>query len=214
MDKIQVIIADDKAGYRNLIAGMLDASKVNIVAEAADGRELLHLLRRKHVDIILLDLDMPVMDGNEAFAVINKNFPEVKVVILSFYFEQVLVENYLKRGAKGYIPKDTLDCELLAEVLTTIQNGGVYAPGRPPVKKLFTERQKEILPLIFEGLTNKEISNEIYVTERAVEKQRQKIYLQSGAGKAMDFYKYAFTRGLQFLGRAKASKDTGPGKKH
>lgn len=203
MEKIKVIIADDKAGYRNLISGMLEPSQVTIIAEAENGKQLLQLLSRKQPDIILLDLEMPVMDGNKTFDVISQDFPDVKVIILSFYSEQVLVEHYLKRGAKGYIPKDALDPDLLMDVLTKIRNGGIFIPEKYTEKKMYTKRQKEIIPLIFDGFTNKEIAIEISITERAVEKQRQKIYSQSGTSKAIDFYKYAFTRGLQFLGRLK-----------
>lgn len=207
MEKITVIIADDKARYRNLISDMLEPSRVTVIAEAEDGKQLLNLLRKKQPDIVLLDLEMPVMDGNKTFDIISKNFPDVKVVILSFYFEQVLVEHYLKRGAKGYISKDALDPDLLMEALIEIQNGGIFLHEKLAPKKIYTERQREIMPLIFDGMTNKEIAAEIYIAERSVEKQRQKIYERSGAKKAVDFYKYAFTRGLQFLGRVKPSKD-------
>lgn len=207
MEKITVIIADDKARYRNLISDMLEPSLISIIAEAEDGKQLLNLLRKKQPDIVLLDLEMPVMDGNKTFDIVRKEFPDVKVVILSFYFEQVLVEHYLKRGAKGYISKDVLAPTLLMEALTEIQNGGVYLHEKLAPKNIYTERQMEIMPLIFDGMTNKEIASEIYITERTVEKQRQKIYQRSGAKKAVDFYKFAFTRGLQFLGRIKQSMD-------
>ncbi|MES2394858.1 MAG: response regulator transcription factor [Bacteroidota bacterium] len=210
MEKITVIIADDKARYRDLISDMLEPSRVSVIAEAENGKQLLNLLCKKQPDIVLLDLEMPVMDGNKTFDVVSKDFPDVKVVILSFYFEQVLVDDYLKRGAKGYISKDVLEPELLMEALTEIQNGGIYLQEKLTRKKIFTERQKEIMPFIFEGMTNKEIADEIYITERAIEKQRQKIYQRSGAKKAVDFYKYAFTRGLQFLGVVKQSKDANP----
>lgn len=204
MGKIKIIIADDKATYRKLIADMLESSEVSIIGQVADGKQLLKILRTKNPDIVLLDLEMPVMDGNEAFDVISKNFPDLKVIIVSFYFEQVLVEHYLKRGAKGYISKDTLDPELLMMALLEVKNGGVFLNEKLSDKKIFTERQKEIMPLIFDGLTNEEIADQVYISKRAVEKQRQKIYQQSGANKAVDFFKYAFTRGLQFLGRKKS----------
>lgn len=184
-----------------MIAEMLEPSCVSIIGEAADGKQLLRLLETIHPDVVLLDLEMPVMDGNKALDIISKKYPEIKVIILSFYFEWVLVEHYLQRGAKGYIPKDALEPELLMEALMEIQNGKIYLHEKSPGKKQFTERQKEIMPLIFDGLTNDEIADEMYISKRAVEKQRQKIYQQSGASRAIDFYKYAFTRGLQFLGR-------------
>jgi len=204
MGKTKVIIADDKAGYRKLIADMLEPFRVSIIGQVADGKQLLKLLHTNDPDIVLLDLDMPIMDGNEAFEAISKNFPDVKVIIVSFYFEQVLVEHYLKRGAKGYMSKDALEPELLMRALVEVKNGGVFLNEKLSGKKIFTERQKEIMPLIFDGLTNEEIADKVYISKRAVEKQRQKIYQQAGANKAVDFYKYAFTKGLQFLSRKKS----------
>lgn len=202
-----MIITDDKAGYRNLISEMLNLSEATVIAEAENGKQLFKLLHSKQPDVILLDLEMPVMDGNKAFDLVNKHFPDVKVIILSFYSDPLLIEYYLKCGAKGYIPKDILNSELLIGALNEIQNGGVYVPQNSTQKEIYTTRQKEIIPLIFESLTNKEIADEIYITERAVEKQRKKIYERSGATKAMDFYKYAFSHGLQFLGRVKSAKN-------
>ena len=201
-----MIVTDDKPGYRNLISGMLNLSQVTVIAEAEDGKQLLKLLNRLQPDIVLLDLEMPVMDGNKAFDLVHTNFPDIKVIILSFYSQPALIEHYLKRGAKGYITKDSLDAGVLMEALTEIRNEGIYRREIPSGRKMYTERQEEIMPLIFAGLTNKEIGDEIYITERAVEKQRKKIYERSGAERAIDFYKYAFTCGLQFLGRIKPSK--------
>jgi DNA-binding NarL/FixJ family response regulator len=146
---------------------------------------------------------MPVMDGNKAFHYISKAWPEIKVMILSSYYESVLVENYMERGAKGYLPKDEMTPELLAESLQKVSEGKTYVFEKPTDRMKFTYRQKQIMPLIFEGLTNGEIASEVCINTRSVEKQRHKIYEKSGAQKMIDFYKYAFTKGLQFLGRQK-----------
>lgn len=200
MQKIEVIIADDKPAYRKAIAAILDLSAVRIIGEAGDGRELLAMLRKHEPHIVLLDLEMPVMDGNKAFELVHRHHPHVKVIILSSYIDSLLIEHYLERGAKGYIPKDVLSSELLNEAFQTVLGGGVFV-HETLSGSLFTQRQKQILPLIFEGLTNEEIADEVSVGTRAIEKQRYKIYQQVGAKKAVDLYKYAFTRGLQFLGR-------------
>ncbi|MEO6305709.1 MAG: response regulator transcription factor, partial [Bacteroidia bacterium] len=153
--------------------------------------------------VILLDLEMPVMDGNAAFTFISKKYPNIKVIILSLHFEPLLTENYIERGAKGYLPKDAImeNPILLINAIRKVNEGGVFVFEKPEKKNKFSNRQKEILPLIFEGKTNEEIAKEIGITKRAVEKQKQKIYQKSGVEKIIDFYKYAFSRGLQFLGR-------------
>lgn len=201
MQKIEVIIADDKPAYRRAITGILDLSAVKIIGEAGDGRELLSLLRKHEPHIVLLDLEMPVMDGNKAFELVHEHHPNVRVIILSSYIDSLLVEHYLRRGAKGYIPKDVLSTELLSEALHKVREGKTFI-HEPLAGSIFTSRQKEILPLIFEGLTNDEIAGEVNIGTRAIEKQRNKIYQQIGAKRAVDLYKYAFTRGLQFLGRS------------
>jgi DNA-binding NarL/FixJ family response regulator len=200
---INIIIADDKEKYRRVICEILKDLPVTVIGEAANGKQLIELLRKKRPDIVLLDLEMPVMDGNKAFHYISKAWPEIKVMILSSYYESVLVENYMERGAKGYLPKDEMTPELLAESLQKVSEGKTYVFEKPTDRMKFTYRQKQIMPLIFEGLTNGEIASEVCINTRSVEKQRHKIYEKSGAQKMIDFYKYAFTKGLQFLGRQK-----------
>ena len=203
---MNIVITDDKEKYRSIIRHMLESFPVNIIGEAANGKELLSMLRKKQPDIVLLDLEMPVMDGNKAFQYISRQWPEQKVIILSAYNESVLIDDYIARGAKGFIPKDEMAPELLMEALTKVSKNGIFV-YEPPVQHLkFTYRQKQIMPLIFEGMTNDQIATEICMTKRSVEKQRHKLYQKSGAQRIIDFYKYAFTRGLQFLGRQKKRK--------
>jgi DNA-binding NarL/FixJ family response regulator len=205
---IKLIVTDDKENYRKLIRQILQPYAVEIVAEASNGKELLKLLRKKPADIVLLDLEMPIMDGNQAFERISREFPGTRVIILSYYYESVLMEDYLQRGAKGYIPKDRLDPELLIRALKEVKRGGVFVYEAPVDQKKFSSRQKEIMPLIFEGFTNEEIAETVCISKRSVEKQRHKIYEKSGAEKVIDFYKYAFSKGLQFLGHPKKAKNS------
>lgn len=202
-DLIRIIIADDKERFRQFIKDTIDSTRVTVIGEAGNGRELLSLLNSaaEKPDIILLDLEMPVMDGNKTFDLIKQNFQGIKVIIVSFYFEDLLVEDYLERGANGYLPKDTISPEVLMNALLEVHADKPYIYEKPGNQHGFTRRQVEILPLIFEGKTNGEIAGEVHMAKRSVEKQRQKIYQKSGAEKMVDFYKFAFTRGLQFLGR-------------
>jgi two-component system response regulator DegU len=205
-DTVKIVITDDKKSFRNAIKKLLEPYPVSVIGEAENGRDLLLLLKKVQPDIVLLDLEMPVMDGNQTFELLAKTRPEIKVIILSYYFEGVLMDDYLERGAKGYIPKDGMEPLVLLEALTRVKNGGTFVYEKPGDKNKFSRRQKEILPLIFEGLTNDEIAGEICITRRAVEKQRHKIYKKSGTAKLIDFYKYAFTKGLQFLGKNNKNK--------
>lgn len=202
---IKLILTDDKVRYRNLVKEILEPFNVTIIGEAEDGLQCLDLLKTKKPDILLLDLEMPIMDGNLAFEKIRIEYPEMKVIILSFHYDQLLIENYIDRGAKGYLIKDgILDTPiLLINALQKVNDGGTFIYEKPGEKRSFSTRQKQILPLIFEGKSNTEIGKDVGLSRRAVEKQRTKIYELTGVEKAIDFYKYAFARGLQYLGLKK-----------
>lgn len=205
---IKIIIADDKQVYRDIYLDIIDFPYMEVIAEAENGEILLEKLKVQHPDIILLDLEMPIMDGNVAFGLIRQHYPKLKIMILSSYFEIALVENYMERGAKGYIPKDVLmgNTNLLIHAIKKIHDGGTFFYEAPTKQEKFTKRQVDIMPLIFEGLTNNEIASELKITERAVEKQKKLIYEKSGADKSVTFFKYAFSRGLQFLSRIYSTK--------
>lgn len=200
---IKIIIADDKQVYRDIYLDIIDFPYMEVIAEAENGEILLEKLKVQHPDIILLDLEMPIMDGNVAFGFIRHHYPQLKIIILSSYFETALVENYMERGATGYIPKDVLmgNTNLLIHAIKKIHDGGTFFYEAPTKQEKFTKRQVDIMPLIFEGLTNNEIASELKITERAVEKQKKLIYEKRGADKSVTFFKYAFSRGFQFLSR-------------
>ncbi len=200
---IKIILTDDKARYRLLVKEILEPFNVSVIGEAGNGEECLKLLQSKIIpDIVLLDLEMPVLDGSKTLDQIKTRFPGVKVIVLSFYYDHLLIENFLARGASGYLVKDgILDSPvLLINALQKVYSGGTFIYEKPGARQPFTEQQKQIMPLIFEGKTNAEIGKNIGINRRSVEKQRHKIYEISGVEKAIDFYKYAFSRGLQYLG--------------
>lgn len=200
---IEIIIAEDKELLRKAIIRDLCHYNIRITGEAANGKMLLKLLQSKRPDVVLLDLDMPVMDGNEAMNHLMKDFPETKVVILTLHNEFLLAENYLARGARGFIPKDEIagDIGILVKAITRVKEGGIYIHPKLGEKRHFTKRQKDILPLLFEGKTNEQIASEIGMSKRGMEKSRRRIYEKVGTDHGIGFYKFAFSRGLQFLGR-------------
>jgi two-component system, NarL family, response regulator DegU len=205
-EPIKIMITDDRERFRNFIREIMAPYPVEITGETANGKELLSLLNKVTPDIVLLDLEMPVLDGNKTFDLISEKYPEVKVIIISFYSEDMLIDDYLERGAKGYIPKDVMLPDVLFSALKQVSAGDTFIYEKSTGKRRFTRRQKEILPLIFEGKTNEEIAREVYIGTRAVEKLKHKIYEKSGSGKVIDFYRYAFTKGLQFLGKKRRQR--------
>ncbi len=211
-DVIKILIADDKERFRNFIIENLKPYPVKVIGEASNGIEVLRLLKHLQPQVLLLDLEMPVMDGNKAFDIIRRDFPEMKVLIISSYYEDILMLDFFERGAKGYMPKDVMMPDLLYGALKRISDGETFFYEDPKrVRESYTSRQREILPFIFEGKTNREIASEVHISERAVEKRRTKIYQKNGVVKALDFYKLAFAKGLQFMGRQKMPKSDSQG---
>lgn len=207
---IQIVFADDKELFRNAILRELLDYNIDCIGEAANGLDLLEKLSVLKPDVVLLDLEMPVMNGNEAMEAISRLYPKTKIIILSLHNDELLVEDYIKRGVKGYLAKDEIsgNVKLLAEAIDKVHKGKTFIsrPHTGNEPKLlkgrgYTLKQKEIIPMICEGMTNKEIAREMGILERSVEKQRKKIYQKTNSFKSIDFFKYAFVKGLQFLGK-------------
>jgi DNA-binding NarL/FixJ family response regulator len=209
-EAIKLYFADDKEKFRRMILGELDRYReIHCIGEAENGIELLELLDQRLPDVVLLDLDMPVMDGNEAMNQIMKRYPRTRVIILSMHYEPMLVENYIARGARGYIPKDEIcgNIEVLIEGIRKVHSGEPYIrhvhpeSRTNPFKDALKPKHKDIIPLMCDGWTNKDIATQLGRHERTVEKQRHEIYSSIQTKKAADFFRYAFSKGLQFLGK-------------
>lgn len=200
MKKIKIIYAEDNALFRQTVSAALVEYKIEVIAQAGNGKELIRQMY-KNPDVVLLDLEMPVMDGNDAFEQIMHDFPDTKIIIVSMHYEQLLADNYMERGAKGYISKDLFsgNMDLLAETVRKVVTGKTCVNYSTAYSTKFSARQKELIPMMVTGCTNKEIAEQTGIQERAVEKQRQKIYHKLGGQKAVDFYRFAFSKGFQFL---------------
>jgi DNA-binding NarL/FixJ family response regulator len=205
MHPIKIIFTDDKELFRKAVIDVLhESGKIDCIGEASNGKELLQLLKSKKPDVILLDLDMPVMDGNEAMSEVMRIYPESKILVISYHYESELVEDYLRRGAKGYICKDTIsgNIPLLVHAINDINEGHLFVHESPPSKIYsLTRRQKEIIPLMCNDMTNKEIAKELGINERSVEKHKQRLYNKTNSQGSASFLKHAFRKGLDFLER-------------
>jgi len=201
-EPLSIIFCEDKKIFRDGVIEALQDFDVKVLAEAENGRDLLKLLTCHKPDVVLLDLEMPVMNGGDALKIIVEKFPETKVIIFSLYYEEALQENFIERGAKGFLPKDAVagSIRLLMDAMETVKRGEIFRFSFPSEKRKYSRRQKELMPLIFEGFTNEEIAEKMGINKRGVEKHRQKLYEKAGVRKSIDFYKYAFAKGFQFLG--------------
>ena len=189
---IRVLLADDHPIVRDGIRKLLEELPgVAVTGEASDGREALDLMKAKQPDVVLLDITMPGLNGLQALARMTRDFPHVRVIILSEKYEDEYVLQALKYGAKGYLPKEAQTAELQA-ALKSVVGGEIYlsreissrflkkfplqqiAHAKSPLEQL-TERQRDILKLIAESHTTKDIASILKLSEKTVEYHRAKL---------------------------------------
>lgn len=206
---LRIIIAEDHAMFRQSLAGFLhEQDGITMVGEAANGEELLSLLNSRTADLVLLDLHMPVMHGAETLSILKKRFPDIKVVVISMDFGPFLLEEYIRRGAHGYIPKNC-DIDVLLRAIYEVKAYGHCLPlSRSLVKsKLssfenpygFTEKQLQVISLTCKGINNTEIALRLDITKSAVEFHKKNIYRITGFKSQADLIAYGIKYGLHML---------------
>jgi len=201
---VRVLIADD---HRLMVEGTKQALEraggFEVVGEAVNGVQVLPLVRRLKPDLVLLDLRMPQMDGLACLAKIRKEFPDLKVAILSVSQDPALIETALKRGANAYIVK-TIDPDDLAGALRQALVGNVFTtagltedPGERAAKDAgLTERELVIIRAVARGLSNEAISKELWVAEQTVKFHLTNIYRKLDVSNRTEAARYAFEQGL------------------
>jgi DNA-binding NarL/FixJ family response regulator len=210
MRLVKVLIADD---HRLLVEGTKQALEraggFEVVGEASNGAQVLPLVRRLHPDLVLLDMRMPQMDGLTCLAKIRKDFPKVKVAMLSVSQDPELIQAALKRGASAYIVK-TVDPDDLAAALRQAMNGTVFTtvgvsedPGERAAKDAgLTERELVIVRAVARGLSNEAIAKELWVAEQTVKFHLTNIYRKLSVSNRTEAARYAFEQGLVEPGTA------------
>lgn len=211
---IQVALVDDQVLFRRGMALLLrDMADVRVVFECANGEELLTGLRGNAVDIVLLDVEMPVMGGMEALGLLRKAYPQVKVVMLSLHGEDEFIVDAMERGANAYVLKTAEPEEIENAIREVAMNGyhfndrvsKVMLHGlvkRNQVKPSYadvdplTERELEVLRSICQELTTTEIAGQLFLSPRTVEGHRNNLLLKTGARNTAGLVVYALTKGL------------------
>jgi DNA-binding NarL/FixJ family response regulator len=189
---IRVLLADDHTLVRAGIRALLEKLPgVTVAGEASDGREVIDLIKAHRPDVVLMDISMPGLNGLQALARITRDFPEVRVIILSMHHNDEYVMQALKSGASGYLLKRAATAELAA-ALKSVLGGDIYLSGEissrflkqfplqqiarsaTPLERL-TSRQREILQLLAEGQTTKAIASILKINDKTVEYHRAKL---------------------------------------
>jgi DNA-binding NarL/FixJ family response regulator len=210
MANYRVILADDHTLFRSGVKRILaEVPGVEIVGEAADGLQLLALLKEVTPDLVILDISMPKLRGLEAIQEIKTSFPQVQVLILTMHKDADYLSYALGAGAAGFILKQDADPELLA-ALTTIRRGKTYlspaisevvpdllrgrkSNGTP--REVLTHREREILKLLADGKSSKEIGELLFISLRTVQNHRANIMKKLKVRRTTDLIKYAMQKG-------------------
>lgn len=212
MNALRLLVADDhelvRAGFRSLLQAI---NGVEIVAEASDGLQALELIRTHHPDVVLMDISMPGLNGLEALSRIRKEFPRVRVLILSMHTSEEYVLQALRNGAAGYLLKDASPLELDLAVRAATR-GEIYlspaisghviesylqrttASEAPPDR--LTPRQREILQLIAEGWSTKEMAARLGISVKTVESHRMQLMERLQIHDVAGLVRYAIRVGL------------------
>lgn len=210
--RIRVVLADDHQLIRQAMRVMLEAdNRIEVVADVSDGREAVEAVGRLQPDVVLMDLVMPNLNGIEATGQIARQFPGVKVLILTGYAEDQRVLEALRAGAAGYVVKRSDVNELLLAI-QAVYLGNTYfsqslAHSRSPVEYLLqaqregpidalSAREREVLQLVAEGHTNQEIADRLVLSIKTVEAHKAHIMAKLKAQNRTDLIKYAIRRGI------------------
>ena len=209
--KTRIAIAENhtltRKGYVSLLNGH---GNMQVIAEAANNKELIKILEKSQPDIVLLDLEMPVMDGKEALKVIKVRFPAIKVIILSFHRQEHVIVEVIKLGANAYIVKDSSYEDFISTILTVKKEGFFYPNaiskvlvgeltrknGSVETDKKLTERETEILILTCDGKTMKEMALQLKLSVKTVDFHKGNIYKKLGVITMNGLYNYAIKHKL------------------
>ena len=211
MNTYRIVVTDDHALFRKGLMGLLGGvADLEVVGEAGDGLELLSLLNVKKANphLVILDISMPSLRGIEAIREIKIIQPDVKILIVTMHKDREYLYQALAAGADGYFLKKDADTELFVAI-EKIRKGKVYVSphlsedmendwenmragfGRP----ILTNREREVLKLIAEGKSNKEIADVLFVSVHTVERHRANMMEKLNVKKTADLVKYAIQKG-------------------
>lgn len=214
MEKINLLIVDDHKIFRDGLKLLLGHFPfVGEVAEASNGKEFLEILNTRVPDIVLMDINMPVMGGIEATREALELYPGLKIIVLTTFHDEDYVEQMMMAGVEGYMLKRST-MEEFEVALTRVHQGGNYfsdeilrtvalnlnklraGTGRKPGIPLFTEREREILELTCQGYNNEQIGEILHISPKTIEKHKSSLFQKTDTSNTVNLIIYAFRNEL------------------
>ncbi len=213
MQKIRVLVVDDHTIVRDGICALLNlAADMEVVGEAADGREALDKVRELTPDVVIMDIAMPLLGGMEATRRIRKDFPATKVLALTQYSDKEYVLPVIEAGAHGFVSKTAASSELAVGIRSVYRGDSFLSPSvakllvesfqqgglqdrRDPYDQL-TGREREVLKLLAEGHTTQEIADILVISPKTVEGYKTSLMDKLDIHNRVDLVKYALRKGI------------------
>ena len=204
MDKISIMLVDDQMLLREGLKTIINLQEdMEVVAEAEQGKMAIEHMKKNPVDVILMDIQMPILDGVEATTIIKKDYPETTIIILTTFDDDDYIIDALSNGAAGYLLKD-IDAGRLTQSIRDAQQGQMMLPSRiaaklaarlaaqnvhgsgmrqqprPDTRLQLSQREQEIGALIAQGLSNRQIAQTLFLTEGTIKNYISEIYAKLG----------------------------------
>lgn len=210
MEKIRLAIVDDHTLFRNGLKLLLSKSAGNLIGdifEATNGVEFLNLIENQKVDIVLMDISMPEMDGIEATEKALEKNPNLRIIALTMFNDDDYYLKMIQAGVKGFLLKES-DIQEVVYVIKTVHQGNSFFPVDilckllkskeqiVPEGETLSERELEILQLISEGLSNSEIAQKLFLSKRTIDKHRSNILMKTNCKNTANLVMYAVKNNL------------------
>jgi DNA-binding NarL/FixJ family response regulator len=205
---LRILLADDHQIVRQGFRAILERNGFQIACEAADGREAVHCAQDHHPDVAILDLSMPQLNGLDAARQILQSHPRIAIILLTMYAEEHQIVAALHAGIRGYVIKTQASAELINAIREVTTGGtylspgvcgivvGAYVAGRNVPTDPLTSREREVLQLVVEGHTTKEVAGALKLSVNTVDSYRSRIMEKLGIHETAGLVRYAIRRGL------------------
>lgn len=217
---LRVAVTDDHTLFRKSLSFLINSFKnMEVVLEASNGQELLEKLKHQSIDILLLDLQMPKMDGFQTYQRLNAEYPDIKVLVLTFLNEVEIIRKIMELGVHGYFTKNTDPNELERAILKLNEDGFYFEKSLANIIKdiidkpslnvsveqpvAFTERETEILRLTLKEYSGIEIADTLYISPKTVEKHKRNLMEKTQSKNFIGVIMYAFSYNILSLNELK-----------